>query len=72
MAEQPPKTEELASRQNDGLNVALHWIVGSTITYVEIEDVKQNTIDKIYTPEGVSPNEVFNHPFRYLEQSNVA
>lgn len=60
------EAKELSRRRTDGLEVVLWWVKGTISTYVEVTDHKTGA-DTFYitTPDGVSPNEVFNHPFAW-------
>jgi hypothetical protein len=61
----PNPDRELAERFNDGLEVKLYWIPPTILTYVTVADHKNGTYSRIDTPDGASPNDVFNHPFAY-------
>jgi len=68
------ESKELATRRTDGLLVTLWWVKNTIDTYVTVLDIKQeppveHTID---VAPGVSPNEVFEHPFRYLPVESQA
>jgi hypothetical protein len=58
---------ELSQRHNDKLEITLYWVSGTLDTYVELIDNKVNPPLKeiIEVPEGVSPDDVFHHPFYY-------
>lgn len=60
--------KELASRKGDSLLVTLWWVKGTLDTYVEIVDLKTQppTVTEVPVVAPATPNEVYNHPFRYI------
>lgn len=63
-----PESKELAIRKNDGLTVTLWWVKNTLATYVTVLDTKveppvEHMIDVV---PPAKPNDVFEHPFRYL------
>lgn len=67
---EPRLYQELAQRAFDGLDVRLHWEVGTINTAVEVLDGRTGSHFIVDTPGGISPNEVFMHPFAYLANEN--
>jgi hypothetical protein len=65
---QVAELQELAHRKNDALMVTLWWVKGTLDTYVEVIDLKEQPprVTEIPVRPPASPNDVFNHPFRYL------
>lgn len=61
--------KELARRHNDKLTVTLWWIQGTMDTYVSVEDDKSvpPQVHRIDVVPPATPNDVFNHPFSYME-----
>lgn len=56
---------ELDQRTNDKLTVTLWWVKGTIETYVTVDDDGNHSV--IPVPEGISPHEVYYHPFSYDE-----
>ena len=55
---------ELASRENDGLEVSLLWSKATGRTTVVVSDSKLDEAFELEVP-GVEALEAFNHPFAY-------
>lgn len=62
---------ELATRENDGVEVSLYWNPVGDDVYVLVSDVK--TGDRFEIEVGSrSPLDVFNHPFAYTPALRAA
>lgn len=59
---------ELGQRRGDSMLVTLWWVKGTLDTYVELVDLKTQppSVTEIPVQAPASPNDVFNHPFRYI------
>lgn len=58
------ETRELAARESDGLQVALHWHPDENSLTVSVEDVRAGNSFRL----AVAPDralDAFNHPFAY-------
>jgi len=63
--------KELATRENDGVEVSLYWNPAENNVYVLVSDEK--TGDRFEIEVGSrSPLDVFNHPFAYASALRAA
>jgi hypothetical protein len=62
---------ELDQRRGDSMLVTLWWVKNTLETYVELVDLKTQppSVTEIPVQPPASPNDVFNHPFRYIPDS---
>lgn len=69
--EKPPiRNVELADRKIGGLIIKLFWREGTMPpeSFVTVEDEKLGEAFTATVPAGISPNEVFMHPFIYRDE----
>jgi hypothetical protein len=59
---------ELDRRRANGIEVILHWVKDTIHTVVEVHDHAKPEHFTVEVPEGVSPNEVYMHPYAYREE----
>jgi hypothetical protein len=62
---------ELATRENDGVEVSLYWNPAGNDVYVLVSDEKTGDRFEIEVG-GRSPLDVFNHPFAYAPALRAA
>jgi hypothetical protein len=56
---------ELDHRTNDGLDVRMLWDPGENRVTVAVDDARTGESFEIEVGPGVSPLDVFHHPFAY-------
>ena len=62
---------ELATRENDGVEVSLYWNPAGNDAYVLVSDEKTGDCFEIEVGSR-SPLDVFNHPFAYAPALRAA
>ena len=64
--------EELATRSNDGLEVALLWTKRSNRVTVCVSDANTGDAFELQVRDGDNALDLFNHPFAYAARRGVA
>jgi hypothetical protein len=62
--------KELATRENDGVEVSLYWNPAGNDVYVFVSDQKTGEHFEIEVGDE-SPLDVFNHPFAYAASRGI-
>jgi hypothetical protein len=62
---------ELDHRSNDGLDVRMLWDPGENRVTVVVDDARTGDNFRIEVGPGVSPRDVFHHPFAYGPIRNI-
>lgn len=60
---------ELDARTGDGLDIRLLWEPATDKLVVYVIDSKEHTDFEVPVPPGVSPHEVFMHPYAYASST---
>jgi hypothetical protein len=66
MSQTAKPIEELAYREDDGIEVSLLWERATDAVWVAVRDCERDTDFTVIVPPGKSALAVFRHPYAYI------